>query len=55
MKKRRFICTKTVILDGEYIYEGQEYRIDKSGNLIMDDGFILYPRYGELEKCGYFI
>lgn len=53
MKKRTFICTQTSILDGEYVYEGQEYKIDKKGNLIMDDGFILHPEKEELLSCGY--
>lgn len=53
MKKKVFICTQTHIVDGEYLYKGQEYRINKKGELIMDDGFILYPRKEELEACGY--
>jgi len=54
-KSKTFICEKTAIVDHEYIYEGQEYKVDKSGHVIMDDGFILYPRYGELERYGHFV
>lgn len=53
-KNREFVCTATAIVDHEYIYEGQEYRVNKDGLLVMDDGFILRPKYKELEKYGYF-
>lgn len=42
-------------MDKEYIYEGQEYRVDKTGSLIMDDGFVLHPMYKELEQYGYYV
>ena len=55
MRRRTYVCTDTVIIDGEYIYKDQEYMVNKAGNIIMDDDIILYPRRGELEKHGYFV